>query len=156
MRKARINPERRQFFESAEPRIYVRGFFYGCAFSIAAPTRLVTICCAADMDNSPSYVSIDQNGVLRVAGSRVSIDSIVVAFQNGESAEEIQRNFPSVSLEQVYGTIAHYLAHREEIETYLAEQRGHWDQSRKQAAENPNPAVRRLQKMRANKTERVG
>jgi uncharacterized protein (DUF433 family) len=108
------------------------------------------------MDNPQSYVSIDEHGVRRVAETRVSIDSVVIAFQNGGSAEEIQRNFPSLSLEQVYGTIAHYLAHREEIDTYLAQQRGHWDQSRNEAAEDPNLVVERLRKMRANKTEQVG
>ena len=54
-----------------------------------------------------------------VTGSRVSLDSIVYSFLNGESPETIQNNFPTLSLEQVYGAIAYYLAHRVDVDAYL-------------------------------------
>jgi uncharacterized protein (DUF433 family) len=108
------------------------------------------------MDQSQSYVSVDEHGVRRVAGTRISLDSVVIGFQNGESAEEIQRNFPALNLEQVYGTIAHYLAHREEIDTYLSQQHEHWDRSRTAAEANAIPTVERLRNLRAAKPERVG
>ena len=54
-----------------------------------------------------------------VAGSRVSLDSVVYAFQRGDSPESIQRSFPTLSLEKVYGAIAFYLAHESEIDSYL-------------------------------------
>ena len=62
--------------------------------------------------------------VWRVAGTRISLDSVVIGFRQGESAEEIQRNFPALSLEQVYGTIAYYLGHRQEVEEYLRQAAG--------------------------------
>jgi uncharacterized protein (DUF433 family) len=55
-----------------------------------------------------------------IAGTRVSLDSVVIAFQQGYSPETIATEcFPTLSLEQVTGAIAYYLAHREEIDAYL-------------------------------------
>ena len=54
-----------------------------------------------------------------VLRSRVSLDSIVYAFLNGDSAESIAQAFPVLTLEQVYGAIAFYLANRDEIDAYL-------------------------------------
>ncbi|HAG79996.1 MAG TPA: hypothetical protein DCL61_02240 [Cyanobacteria bacterium UBA12227] len=54
-----------------------------------------------------------------IAGSRISLDSIVYAFRNGLSPESIIQSFPLLTLEQVYGAIAFYLANRAEIDNYL-------------------------------------
>jgi len=55
-----------------------------------------------------------------IAGTRVSLDSIVIAFLDGLSPETIVAEcFPVLSLEQVYGAIAYYLSHRNEIDDYL-------------------------------------
>jgi uncharacterized protein (DUF433 family) len=51
--------------------------------------------------------------------TRISLDSVVYSFLNGESAESIAQNFPLLSLEQVYGAIAFYLANREMVNAYL-------------------------------------
>jgi uncharacterized protein (DUF433 family) len=56
-----------------------------------------------------------------IVGTRVSLDSVVYAFLNGESPESIAQNFPLLELEQVYGGIAFYLANRELIDRYLKE-----------------------------------
>jgi uncharacterized protein (DUF433 family) len=53
-----------------------------------------------------------------IEGTRISLDSIVYSFLNGESPESIAQNFPLLSLEQVYGAIAFYLANREMIDVY--------------------------------------
>ncbi len=59
------------------------------------------------------------SGAYRVAGARVSLDSVVYAFLRGESPEGIADSFPALSLEQVFGAIAFYLAHRETIDEHL-------------------------------------
>ncbi|WP_199302734.1 DUF433 domain-containing protein [Oscillatoria sp. FACHB-1406] len=53
--------------------------------------------------------------------ARISLDSVVYSFLNGESPESIARDFPLLSLEQVYGAIAFYLANREFVNAYMAE-----------------------------------
>jgi uncharacterized protein (DUF433 family) len=55
----------------------------------------------------------------RIAGSRISLDSIVYAYWNGQTAESIAQSFPGLSLEQVHGALAFYLAHQSEIDAYL-------------------------------------
>jgi uncharacterized protein (DUF433 family) len=67
---------------------------------------------------SKEYVE-QQEGAYRIAGTRVSLDSVIYAFRRGASPESIQRSFPSLSLEQIYGAITFYLAHQEEIDQYL-------------------------------------
>lgn len=51
--------------------------------------------------------------------TRISLDSVVYSFLNGESPESIAQNFPLLFLEQVYGAIAFYLANRELVDAYL-------------------------------------
>ena len=62
-----------------------------------------------------------RNGGFYVAGTRVSLDSIVYGFKGGESPETIRQNFSSLTLEQVYGAIAFYLAHKEEVDGSIRE-----------------------------------
>lgn len=57
-----------------------------------------------------------RNGGFYVAGTRVSLDSIVYSFKAGDSPETIRQNFSSLTLEQVYGAIAFYLAHQQEVD----------------------------------------
>jgi hypothetical protein len=54
-----------------------------------------------------------------IGETRISLDSVVYSFLNGESPESIAQNFPLLSLEQVYGAIAFYLANREMVNAYL-------------------------------------
>jgi uncharacterized protein (DUF433 family) len=54
-----------------------------------------------------------------IEGTRISLDSVVYAFLDGESPESIAQNFPLLSLEQVYGAIAFYPANRELVDAYL-------------------------------------
>jgi uncharacterized protein (DUF433 family) len=71
---------------------------------------------------SSDYVERRDDGYA-VTGTRVSLDSIVYAFVSGESAESIAQAFPVLTLEQVYGAITFYLAHRDEIDRYLQRRR---------------------------------
>ena len=64
------------------------------------------------------------DGVYRLVGTRVSLDSIVYAFWRGQTAESIAQSFPVLMLEQVYGALTFYLADKSTIDTYLAEAEG--------------------------------
>lgn len=63
----------------------------------------------------------DSHGIIRVRGSRVTLDSIVTAFRTGATAEEIAQQFPTIALADIYLIIAHYLTHTTEFDVYLAE-----------------------------------
>lgn len=69
-----------------------------------------------------SYVEPTAEGSWRVAGSRVSLDSVVYAYREGRSPEQIRADFPTLSLEQVHGALAYYLRHQGEVDHYLEEQ----------------------------------
>lgn len=55
----------------------------------------------------------------RVADTRISLDSVIINWLNGESPESIVENFDTLTLELVYGSLAYYLANREEVDEYL-------------------------------------
>lgn len=97
---------------------------------------------------TPPYVRKDENGVLRVGDTRVMLDSVVAGFQQGHSPETIRQQYPSLSLEQVYGAIAYYLSHLEEVESYLRSQEGVWEYWKARSEAKPNPVVERLRAMR--------
>jgi uncharacterized protein (DUF433 family) len=86
---------------------------------------------------SDNYVE-QSDGAYVVSGTRVFLDSIVYAFLEGQSAEAIAQAFPVLSLEQVYGAITHYLAHRDDIDRYLESRRQDFAAAR-QAARDADP-----------------
>jgi uncharacterized protein (DUF433 family) len=57
--------------------------------------------------------------VIRVRGTRVTLDSVITAFRAGATAEEIAQQFPTVALADVYLIIAHYLNNTAELDAYL-------------------------------------
>jgi uncharacterized protein (DUF433 family) len=93
-----------------------------------------------------AYVRRDEHGALRVADTRVPIDSIVAAFQQGHSPETMQQQYPALTLEQIYGALTYYLAHADEVNDYLRGQERLWHEWQ-QRCEHEQPAV--LQRLRA-------
>lgn len=77
------------------------------------------------------------NGAIRVAGTRVSLDSVLYHYQQGASAEEINRCFPAVPLEKVYAVIAYYLTHRAELDAYLKQEEEEADALQKEIESDP-------------------
>jgi uncharacterized protein (DUF433 family) len=62
----------------------------------------------------------DAAGVLRVGESRVLLELVVRAFQDGATPETIVQRYSTLALVDVYAVIAYYLRHRGEVEDYLA------------------------------------
>jgi uncharacterized protein (DUF433 family) len=67
------------------------------------------------------YLEENECGALRIKGTRVGIEPIVAAFQDGESPEKIAQEFSTVTLAQVYGAIAYYLENKQLIDDDMAE-----------------------------------
>jgi uncharacterized protein (DUF433 family) len=61
-----------------------------------------------------------RNGGSYVTGTRISLDSVVYSFNEGNSPEAIQEDFPLLKRAQIYGAIAFYLDHQAEVDEYLA------------------------------------
>ena len=96
------------------------------------------------MDNN--YVSVVDD-VYRITGTRVSLDSIVYDYLSGLSPESIADNFDTLSLERVYGAIAFYLSHRDEVDRHLMSNRAKFDALRKKARESHPLLYRKLEEM---------
>jgi uncharacterized protein (DUF433 family) len=69
----------------------------------------------------PIPLETTEEGVIRVARTRVTLETVVAAFEQGATAEEIVQQYPSLQLADAYAVIGYYLRHRPEVETYLAE-----------------------------------
>lgn len=94
---------------------------------------------------SKQYIG-HHDGAYWVVGSRVSLDSVVYAFLEGLSPETITTEcFPALSLEQVYGAITFYLAHRTEITNYLQQRRTDYEAKYQSARESDPEFYQRLE-----------
>jgi uncharacterized protein (DUF433 family) len=62
----------------------------------------------------------DKHGVMRVGQTRVRLDTIITAWRQGESPEQIVENFEVLDLADVYAVISYYLHHRAEVDAYMA------------------------------------
>ena len=90
------------------------------------------------------YVVRTEQGGWRIASSRVSLDSVILAWLAGRSPEAIVDSFPTLSLEQVHGAVAFYLHHQVEIDRYLSEQNERWEELRSASASDSSPLMRRI------------
>jgi uncharacterized protein (DUF433 family) len=91
-----------------------------------------------------------RNGGYYIAGTRVSLDSIVYEFLNGTSVESIRHSFSALSLEQVYGGITFYLANRTEIDEYLEDADRDFEKLRLEARKKNPLLYRKLDEARRN------
>jgi len=72
----------------------------------------------------PISLEKDADGIFRVGGTRVTLDTVIAAFTEGATAEEIVYQYPVLNLVDVYEVISYYLRNRSEIEAYLMKQQG--------------------------------
>jgi uncharacterized protein (DUF433 family) len=89
-----------------------------------------------------------REGSYYVAGTRISLDSIVYAFHRGDSPETICQNFELLNLEQVYGAIAYYLAHKSAVNSYLKQQDQKWVEDKQRSAPLPSGLREKLLRVR--------
>ncbi len=68
-------------------------------------------------------LTLGEDGTIRITGSRVALESILGEFKRGATAEQIQEDFPSLTMREIYGAIAYYLENGESIENYLHQQK---------------------------------
>ncbi len=91
-----------------------------------------------------SYVAQTPQGDWQVAGSGVSLASVVYAYLEGLSPEAIADEFPTLSLEQIHGAIAFYLRHQKAVDGYLTTQEARWEQVRQESEAAHGPLLKRI------------
>jgi uncharacterized protein (DUF433 family) len=90
------------------------------------------------------YFEFINNDKIRVAGTRVGIETILRDYQEGASPEEIVLRYPTLSLEKVHATITYYLANREEVDRYLEQVRHRQKEGWREQQRQPSDFVRAL------------
>ena len=71
------------------------------------------------IQSEPMPLRQDPDGTVRVGGTRVLIDVVVVAYRDGASAEQIVDQYPALELADVHAVIAYYLRHMAEVDQYI-------------------------------------
>jgi uncharacterized protein (DUF433 family) len=84
-------------------------------------------------------LSQDQAGVWRVTGTRVSLDSVIFAFNEGATPEEIVQQYPTLDLKDVYAVVSYYLQNQAEVENYLEQRQTRRQELRKEIESRFNP-----------------
>ncbi|MBS1249779.1 MAG: hypothetical protein MAG431_01363 [Chloroflexi bacterium] len=74
---------------------------------------------ALAIETKPLPLTRSRDGVIRVRGTRVTLDTVIGAFLEGATAEEIAQQYPTLSLPDIYSVISYYLNQRAEVDTYL-------------------------------------
>lgn len=100
------------------------------------------------MSQPKSYVRVDEHGVYRVGDTRVMLDSVIAGFRQGDSPETIQQQYPALTLEGVYGSIAYCLANPAAIDAYMKRQDELWDKARARAEAIPSAVTSRLRALK--------
>jgi uncharacterized protein (DUF433 family) len=85
---------------------------------------------------------------IRVKGTRVGVETILYDFvHRKESPDTIAREYPSLTLEQIYATITYYLHNKETLDRYLADWMAYGDRMRVEQDRNPTPVMLRLRQL---------
>ncbi len=84
-------------------------------------------------------LAADDNGIIRVGGTRVTLDSVIASFETGACPEEIIQHYPGLELADIYYVVGYYLRHQAEVEAYLQEQARLAAEIRKKIEAHSNP-----------------
>ena len=100
------------------------------------------------MGQTKSYVATDEDGVMRVGKNRVLLESVVAAFEQGDSPESIRSQYPALTLEEVYGALTFCLSQPDMIQAYMKKQDQVWNAARAEYEQQLPPVVERLRALR--------
>jgi len=72
-------------------------------------------------DACPALLTRTSEGVLRISGTRITLDSVIQAFHDGATPEEMCQDFPGLALAHIYSVLAFYLTQQDAVDVYLKE-----------------------------------
>jgi uncharacterized protein (DUF433 family) len=90
--------------------------------------------------DQPIPLTTDTDGIVRVASTRVTLDTVIAAFREGATPETIAQQYPSLALADVYAVIGYYLNHRPEVHAYLQQREQAASQIRQENEAHFDPA----------------
>jgi len=91
------------------------------------------------------HIEIDDDGTVRVAGSRIKVIHLVMErTANGWSADELQQNFPHLTLAEVYAALTYYYDNKSECDAHIEASSRFADEMR--TSTPPGPFVERMRR----------
>src|SRR5215831_5312512 len=105
------------------------------------------------LHTDPIPLRVDEHGAIRVGDSQVLLDIVIREFNNGAEPEAIAHGFPTLNLADVYGVIAYYLRHRQEVDEYLQARRQEADTLRQEIEAKQPSRVELRAKLLARKAQ---
>ncbi|MEG3876518.1 DUF433 domain-containing protein [Microcoleus sp. herbarium7] len=114
------------------------GFLLQCFDTVQVRYDMSLMSAAAKFQATSPPFRWDEAGGIRIGSSRVTLDSILASYYNGSTPEEIAIQYSVVRLEDIYSTIAYYLNHRQEIDSYLEQRSQQAQQLRQQLSQKHN------------------
>ena len=91
----------------------------------------------------PVPLTTEEHGRMRVGSTRVSLDTVIFAFKQGATPEEIVADYSTLDLSDVYAVITYYLQNQAEVESYLQERQARRDEVRREMeARSPQSGLR--------------
>ena len=98
---------------------------------------------------------VDETGTVLVGKTRVILELVVHAFQDGATPEQIVQDYDTLNLADVYAVIGYYLRHRDDVDAYLAERERQADELRKEIEERQGSSAGLRERLLAEKTKRA-
>jgi len=89
------------------------------------------------LDSCKIPLQEDASGTIRIENTRVTLDTVVLAFREGATAEEIVERFPAITLAAAYAAITFYLQNRAELDAYLQRREAEAEQFRNKIESRP-------------------
>jgi uncharacterized protein (DUF433 family) len=103
------------------------------------------------------FEKTDRYERIRIKGSRIAVETVIDAFLNGESAEQILENYPTLTLEEVYATITYYLHNQADVDGYIARTRAAEEAAYQEyLKQEPPEVVKRLRALKAQQQQKSG
>ena len=94
-------------------------------------------------ETEPVPLRQDEDGVIRVGGTRVTLDTVLAAYAQGSTPEQIAQDYSALQTADIYAAIAYYLRHRDEVEEYLQRRLRLADEARRELeARFPREGIR--------------
>ena len=88
----------------------------------------------------PLPLERDEYGTIRVGGTRLTLDTIIARYHQGNTPADIVAGFPTLSLADVHSILAYYLRHQAEVDAYLAERHRIGEEWRRKIESQPGYA----------------
>ena len=92
------------------------------------------------LESPPLPLQADADNIVRVGGTRITLETVVSAFRQGATAEQIALDYPVLELADVYAVIQYYLRQREQVDEYLAERRAAGDAVQRKVESQCDPS----------------